>query len=357
VQSTVAPVRSEWARGGSLAAAIAPSSQELTRARRRLHWHALLIVALVAGSYWMLVVATTSVLVKILSAAVLVIGLTATATQVFHDGNHASFSTSRLVNRLAAYTGDLLGGSSWVWRFKHNNLHHGNTNIGGVDSDIEQSPFARLTREQPWHPWHRYQHLYMWVLYGFVTLRWLLIDDFTDLHNRGIGGHDFPTHPRRRDVASIFCGKLIHVGWAIALPLVFHSWWVVLVFYVAISWTVGLLLATMFQLAHCTELVGFPAAEQSRRGDDFAAHQLCTTADVDCRTAQGRSAVHWLMGGLDYQVEHHLAPRLPHTVYPLVARRLRGACAEQGLHVISHDSVWQAVRSHGRWLKRMGVRP
>ena len=120
---------------------------------------------------------------------------------------------------------------------------------------------------------------------------------------------------------------------------------------------VGLLLATMFQLAHCIEMAEFHTAEAPRRGSDFVGHQLRTTVDVHCRTKLGGRALHWLMGGLDFQVEHHLAPRLPHTVYPLVAERLGRACAKQQLTIHSHATPWQAIKSHGRWLKLMGSRP
>ncbi len=95
--------------------------------------------------------------------------------------------SSPFVNRLAAYTGDLMGASSWIWRFKHNNLHHGNTNVDGIDMDIAQAPFVKLTPSQVWHPWHRFQHVYMWLLYGFLTLQWFLISDFADLVGRGGG--------------------------------------------------------------------------------------------------------------------------------------------------------------------------
>jgi linoleoyl-CoA desaturase len=341
----------------SLTEAVRPSLRELIVARRYLHLKAVVIAVLSLASYWVLVATSWSVLEKIAATLVLVVSLTAAATCVFHDGNHAAFSTSRLVNRLAGYTGDLLGASSWIWRFKHNNLHHGNTNMVGIDADIDQAPFARLAPAQPWRPWHRYQHLYMWVLYGFLTLQWFLISDFVDLKNHGIANQRFARQPRRRDIVMIAVGKLLHIGWAIALPLAYHRWWIVLTFYLAISWTVGLLLATMFQLAHCAQLAEFPAIDTARRGPDFIAHQLRTTVDVHCRTKLGARALHWLMGGLDYQIEHHLAPRLPHTVYPLVAKRLRRACTECHLTLHSHATPWQAVRSHARWLKAMGARP
>ena len=340
-----------------LTEAVRPSATELASARRRLHAKAVFIFALAAGSYWSLVVRPSSIVEKIAASMILIIALTATATCVFHDGNHASFSTHRAINRLAGYTGDLLGASSWIWRFKHNNLHHGNTNMVGIDADIDQAPFARLAPAQPWRPWHRYQHLYMWVLYGFLTLQWFLIYDFIDLINRGIGLQKISRQPRRRDIGMIALGKALHAGWAIALPLAYHRWWVVLTFYLAISWSVGLLLATMFQLAHCAQLAAFPPSDTPRRGQDFVAHQLRTTVDVHCRTKIGGRALHWVMGGLDFQVEHHLAPRLPHTVYPLVAERLNRACDECQLTVHSHATPWRAIASHARWLKAMGTRP
>jgi linoleoyl-CoA desaturase len=357
MQTIQAPVEQPVDDQLALTQSVRPSSKELAIARRQLHLKALVIAVIAVGSYWLLVVPQSSVLSKVLAAMVLVVALTASATCVFHDANHASFSTSRTVNRLAGFTGDILGASSWIWRFKHNNLHHGNTNVVGFDADIEQAPFARLTPDQQWHRWHRYQHLYMWVLYGFLTLQWFLISDFLDLKNHGVGDHRFPRPLRRRDLAMLAVGKIVHVGWAIALPLVYHRWWVVLTFYLAISWSVGLLLATMFQLAHCTELAEFPGDDVPRRGPDFVAHQLRTTVDVHCRTKLGGQVLHWVMGGLDFQVEHHLAPRLPHTVYPLVSERLGRACAEQDLIVQSHASPWQAIKSHAKWLKLMGTRP
>ena len=144
------PVRSTVVETMSLMSAIAPTAREVVTARRRLHLKASIIGAASVGSYWLLVIAESALVVRLASAVALVLALTAAATCVFHDGSHGAFSTSRRINRLAGYTGDLLGASSWVWRFKHNNLHHGNTNVVGVDADVDQAPFARLATLQPW---------------------------------------------------------------------------------------------------------------------------------------------------------------------------------------------------------------
>ncbi len=337
----------------SLAQVIMPTAAEVTVGRRRAQAKALFIVALTGASYYGLVIADRGIWTALVCAATLVVAVTAVATCIMHDANHGALVRSPRLNRTVGYSADLLGASSWLWRFTHNNLHHGNTNIDGVDSDISQAPWARLTPDQPWRRWHRYQHLYMWFLYGFLALKWLVFGDFSNFLRGGVGPQAFRQRPRRRDIAVMLVGKASHLTWAIAIPLLLHPWWVVLAFYLACSWLVGLLLAIIFQLAHCVDNVEAVAGDEPRRGAAFELHQLRTTVDIRTRSA----ALRWLMGGLDHQIEHHLAPRLPHTLYPLLARRLRVACDERGLTYREHPTFTAAVQSHVRWLRQMGRPP
>jgi linoleoyl-CoA desaturase len=340
------------ARARSLSAAVTPSAAEIRGARRSLHAKALVIATLALGSYWGLVVADVSVLVRLGCAAVLVVAAVGVATGIMHDANHDAFSRSRRVNRIVGCTLDLLGGSSWLWRFKHNHLHHANTNVMGVDSDIDQGPIARMAPEQPWRRWHRYQHIYMWPVYGLLAIRWFLVADFKNLLSNRIGAQPLKVDKRFRHVAGMVAGKLAHLTWALAIPLALNPWWGVLCFYLACSWATGFVLATTFQVAHCVGEADFvePAAE--RRGPSFQLHQLRTTVNVRCG-AFARS-VRWLIGGLDHQIEHHLAPRLPHTIHPLVRVRLESVCSQHHLPYRVHASAWQALRAHGRWLRAMG---
>ncbi len=341
------------APSASLSQVIMPTAHEVTVGQRRAQAKAVFIVALTVASYYGLVIADRGLWTALACAATLIVAVTAVATCIMHDANHGALTRSARLNRVVGYSADLLGASSWLWRFTHNNLHHGNTNVDGVDSDISQSPWARLTPDQPWRRFHRYQHLYMWFLYGFLALKWLVFGDFSNFLRGGVGPQAFRQPPRRRDIAVMIIGKLSHLTWALAIPLLLHPWWIVLAFYLACSWVVGLLLAIIFQLAHCVDNVDAVAADEPRRGAAFELHQLRTTVDVDTRFA----GLRWLMGGLDHQIEHHLAPRLPHTLYPLLARRLRAACAERGLTYRVHPTFTAAVRSHVRWLRQMGRRP
>ena len=339
----------------SLRAAVTPSPAEIRHARRVLHVKSVVICALAGVSYWGLVVADSPVLVRLACAAVLVLAAVGVATSMMHDANHGAFSRSRRVNRTVGCTLDLLGGSSWLWRFKHNRLHHANTNVMGIDSDIDQGPIARLAPEQPWRRWHRYQHIYMWPVYGLLAVRWFLVADFKNLLSKRIGAQPLPVETRVRQVVGLVAGKLVHLTWAIAIPLALHPWWGVLCFYLACSWATGFVLATTFQVAHCVDKADFVEATAERRGPHFQIHQLRTTVNVRCGVVARTGR--WVIGGLDHQIEHHLAPHLPHTIHPLLRGRLERACAQEHLPYRVHASAWQALCSHGRWLKAMGRAP
>jgi linoleoyl-CoA desaturase len=344
------PVDTSRRLSAAAIAACRPDPATSRRAVRRLRAKTVLIGAMVFTSYLGLMFVADGPLLALPLAAMLVVALVATGTGVMHDANHGAFGKPRAINTTLAFTADVLGASSWFWRHKHNGLHHGNTNVVGVDTDIEQMPFARLAPAQPWKPWHRYQHIYMWPLYGFMAIR-MLLSDVAGLFDR----RSSPRRPTPRDVVELVAGKLLHIAWAIAIPMVFHPWWLVLTFYMCCSWTIGLILAVFFQLAHCNDLVGFAEASTPRRGGDFSAHQLETTANV--HTSGISRPVGWLMGGLNHQIEHHLAPGVPHPAYPAMADCVRDVCQrhEIGYHV--HPSFWSGIRSHTRWLRQMGDRP
>lgn len=333
-------------------AACKPDPAVVRRAVRRLRAKTLMIGSMVFGSYVGLVFIADRPAMALPFAAVLIVALVATGTAVMHDANHGAFGRPRWLNQTLAFTADVLGASSWFWRHQHNGIHHGNTNVVGIDADIEQMPFARLAPAQPWKPWYRFQHIYMWPLYGFLTLRMLLLD-FTGLFTRRIGSQELPRGPKRRDVIELFAGKALHLSWALILPMLFHRWWIVLVFYFACSWTVGLVLATFFQLAHCNDLVGFADLDAPRRGHDFSIHQLETTANV--HTGGISRPVGWLMGGLNHQIEHHLAPGVPHPAYPAMADSVRNVCERRGIRYHVHPTFRAAVASHARWLRLMGT--
>lgn len=331
------------------------TATEIRHARRRLHLKALCIAALGLTSYSLLVILPSPWWLQALSFIALVHAVLATATGIMHDSAHSAFSSRRWVNSTVSYSADLLGASSMLWKLQHNVLHHRHTNVEGKDGDIDQMPFARLAPSQPLKSLHRFQHLYLWFLYGFLTLRWFVAGDW-------VGLASYRRNPETRrgvtawGIVRMALGKVAHASWALVIPFFFHPWWCVVLVYLAASYAVGFVLAVTFQVAHCVSEADFIAEDPGLlKGDAIVIHQLATTVDVAPRTRFARAWVSFVCGGLHYQVEHHVAPRTPHTAYPLLQKRLKALAASSGLTHKTFPSVASAIRAHARHLRRMGT--
>ncbi|KGI78723.1 linoleoyl-CoA desaturase [Oleiagrimonas soli] len=273
---------------------------------------------------------------------------------IMHDGGHLAYSKRRWVNRLMAMTLDLVGGSSYIWQWKHGRFHHTWVNVDGHDSDIDLGVLARLSPGQRRRPWHRWQHLYLWPLYAVTVLRWHLYGDFRDLLTGTIGTRSF-ARPRGADLAVFVLGKLAFFMLAFGLPLLFHPWTAVVAGYAVVAAVSGLLLALVFQMAHVVEAAAFPTpvGEAPHLDTPWAVHQLHTTVNF----APHNRVLSWLIGGLNFQVEHHLFPHIAHVHYPAVARVVERTCREFGLPYHVSPSFAASIASHYRWLHRMSLRP
>lgn len=284
-------------------------------------------------------------------AVLLGLSLAAVGFNIQHDGGHRAYSEHRWINQSAALTLDLLGGSSYIWARKHNAIHHSYTNITGYDDDLNVGFLGRLSPHQQRLKFHRLQHGYLWVLYGFLPIKWHLYDDFRDVLTGRIGAHRF-SRPRGWDLATFIGGKLAFFSLAFGLPLLLHPLWLVLTFYAAASFVEGLVLSVVFQLAHCVEEAEFPLphADTGRMESSWAVHQVETTVDF----APCSRLLSWFVGGLNFQIEHHLFPQICHIHYPALAPLVQQTCQEFGLRYAVNKSFRAGVASHFRWLRRMG---
>jgi linoleoyl-CoA desaturase len=246
-----------------------------------------------------------------------------------------------------------VGASSYLWRFKHNVHHHTYANIDGMDADLDARPFLRLAPSQPRHALHRYQHLYAWLLYGVLAVKWWFVDDVVDLVRGRIGQLAFP-RPRGGELAAVLAGKAVFVGWAVVVPaLVFRSGWVVPLFLLG-AFTLGVVLSAVFQLAHTV-----PGAEvhvavpgEQRMPTGWAEHQVRATVDF----APSNRLLGWYVGGLNFQVEHHLFPEVCHTHYPALARMVEATCLAHGIPYRSERTLRGAIAAHYRYLRALGRR-
>ena len=312
-------------------------------------------VVLLAGfavSYTLLVFVDQTWWQGLLLAVLLGLSAAGIGLNIQHDGGHQAYSNHPLVDKLMAMTLELIGGSSHLWRWKHVVLHHTFVNITGHDTDIDLGLLARLTPHQRRLPYHRWQHLYLWPLYGLLAIKWQLLDDFRKLISGRISNQPFPG-PKGRELVIFIAGKAIFFTMAFGIPLLFHSIGVVLLYYGVAGLVAGMALSVVFQVAHCVEEAEFPLPreETGRVEHAWAIHQAETTVDF----ARRSRVVAWLIGGLNFQIEHHLFPRLCHVNYPAISKLVEETCREFGIKYTEHRSFRAGLASHFRWLRRMGM--
>ena len=321
---------------------------------RRMYLKTACILSWTAASYLSLVFLANTWWLAVPLAISLGLSMAAVGFNIQHDGSHHSYSVNRWVNRLMAMTLDLLGGSSYVWARKHNLVHHSYSNITGHDDDINIGFFGRLSPHQKQLKIHRVQHFYLWALYGLLPIKWQLYDDFRDVILGRIGEYRFP-RPKGWDLFVFVAGKLTFFSLAFVIPLQLHAASNVLLLYLLASFAQGVLLSVVFQMAHCVEEAAFPmpSQESGRMETCWAVHQVESTVDF----ARDNRLLSWIIGGLNFQIEHHLFPRVCHIHYPAISELVEQTCKEYGVKYVAHGTFRAGLRSHFRWLRQMGSTP
>ena len=327
-----------------------------TGRRQRDCWQMYLKAAIVMASlaipYWLLVFAAHAWWQSVPLAVLIGFAAAGVGFNIQHDGGHHAYSDRRWINKLMAMTLDFIGGSSYLWHWKHGVIHHTYVNVTGHDSDLNLGIFGRVTPHQRRFAFHRWQHLYLWPLYGCLAIRWQLIDDFRRLIAGRIGSHRI-RRPRGTDLVILVAGKATFFAWAFGVPLLFHPVSAVLVHYAIAALVLGTTLSVVFQVAHCVEEAAFPPASAGTRRIEraWAIHQVETAVDF----ARPSRIAAWLLGGLNFQIEHHLFPRISHVNYPAISTVMEQTCRDFGVVYTEHQSFWHGVTAHFRWLRRMGM--
>jgi linoleoyl-CoA desaturase len=279
-------------------------------------------------------------------------GLTAAiGFNVMHDGGHGSFSNSKFWNKIAAFSVNGLGASMLMWNNKHNIIHHTYTNIDGVDDDIEIKPLLRMCPTQKKYKAHRFQHFYVWFLYSLLLIIWVFLTDYQKYFKQKVG-----IVPIKKmsmfDHFAFWIAKIGYYFMMIALPIYmvgFTNW---LVGFLILSMFAGFVLSIVFQLAHTVEETAFPTpVDNNNIENEWAIHQVETTANF----ATKNKLISWLVGGLNFQIEHHLFPKISHVHYPEISKIIKKTCEEFDVKYIEYKRMRDAVISHALHLKKMGV--
>ena len=282
------------------------------------------------------------------------LGMAGIGLSIMHDANHGSYSKNKQVNSALGFLLNLIGGYHVNWKIQHNVLHHTYTNIDGHDEDISK-PIMRFSPDQERKPIFKYQIFYAPFLYGLMTIYWLLSKDFEQAvkyQKRGLLKAQGLTWTQA--VLSILFNKLWYIGLFIVLPLVFlpFPWWQIMLGFLTMHIICGLILAFIFQPAHVVGETEFFSTEKSMTMENsFAIHQLLTTSNY---AYKGRM-FSWFVGGLNFQIEHHLFPNICHVHYRDLSPIVKRTALEFNLPYHHHPTFLGALSSHFKLLNDLGT--
>jgi linoleoyl-CoA desaturase len=310
------------------------------------------ILALTFVPYGLILSGWFSGPVMLLLAAVSGVGIAGVGFSIAHDALHGAYSDNPRVNRLLGLSMDLVGGSGYLWKITHNIIHHTYTNIHGTDEDLAVSPLLRLSPHADRRWYHRYQHVYALGLYCLTTMFWVFIKDFKYLLQRDLGPYTDRRHSVK-DVATLLGWKVVYYGWSVVIPLVVidRPWWQIVLGILVAHLVAGFALGIVFQLAHVIEETAHPEPDAAgAMPDSWGVHEMETTANFGPRSRLLR----WYVGGLNYQIEHHLFPRVCSIHYPAISPIVQRLAAKHGLPYHSHETFVGAIGSHLRTLRRLG---
>jgi linoleoyl-CoA desaturase len=282
------------------------------------------------------------------------IGMSGIGLSVMHDANHGAYSRHAWVNNLVGYSLNFLGGNSMNWRIQHNVLHHSFTNVDGHDEDIEPKGALRFSPHQPHKPMHRYQHIYAWALYSLMTIMWVTIKEFRQLKR---WKHEGLLEAQGRS----YNGLMIEMGlckigyylYILVLPLAVSPvhWGLTVSGFIIMQLIAGLILSLVFQPAHVVPSSEYPLPDESGNLEStWAIHQLATTANF----APKNRLLSWFVGGLNFQIEHHLFPNVCHVHYKKISPIVKQTALEFGLPYHESPTFRKALVEHAKQLYDLG---
>jgi len=296
----------------------------------------------------------SQVLINLALWLLLGIGVAGIGMSIMHDANHGAYSKNRKVNQYLGYLLNILGGYAAIWKIQHNVLHHSYTNITGLDDDIAPGKVLRFSPDEKHYKAHRFQHFYAWFFYGLMTLLWITTKEYKQIFRYNKQGL---LDTRKKSFKQFFIEmtalKIAYYVFALAIPLYFSpiAWWMTSLFFIASHFVVGFILGVVFQPAHVMPDSKFPKPQpDGSMENNWAVHQLLTTNNF----APKSKIFSWYVGGLNFQIEHHLFPNICHIHYKKIAAIVQKTANEFNIPYHVYPTFLSALKNHGKMLKMLG---
>ena len=282
------------------------------------------------------------------------LGMAGIGMGVMHDANHGAYSKNKNVNKWIGKIVNLIGGYAVTWKVQHNVLHHSYTNVHGYDEDISPIGIMRFSPNAKLRKIHKYQHYYVWFFYSLMTLSWVTTKDFQQLFRyKKMNLTKLENEKFTPLLIELVISKIFYYTTLIVLPILILpiSWWWIPIFAVLKNLISGFVLAIVFQPAHVVPETDFvQPSEDNLIDNNFAIHQMETTANF----APKSRILNWFVGGLNYQVEHHLFPNICHVHYKKISKIVRETAEEFNVPYNTHKTFLTALLYHTRMIKSLG---
>ncbi|MDX2174161.1 MAG: acyl-CoA desaturase [Bacteroidota bacterium] len=322
-----------------------------TKANFAMVFKTIVLISLYIVPYILILMVPMSGLVALGLVVLMGIGIAGVGMGVMHDACHGAYSKKHWVNNLLAGSLYLLGSNVLNWKIQHNVLHHTYTNISGLDEDINEKGPIRLAEQSPLKWYHRYQFIYAFLFYGLMTIS-MLTNDFTRLISYNKAGLIKSQNKKLgKEFLLMFFRKIVYLSLILGLPmwLTDFKWYHILLGFFVMHWVASIILSFVFQMAHVVEGAEQPVGESDIQ-TEWHIHQLKTTSDF----ARNNKFLNWYVGGLNFQIEHHLFPNICHIHYTKIAPIVERTAKEFGIPYNLKPSFRSALSSHITRLKELG---
>ena len=255
-----------------------------TKGNLKLYIKSAIIVTLMIVNYiWLVFFTPDHFLMSLALCSTLGFLFAAIGFNIMHDGAHGSYSEKNWLNKAMSYSLDILGGSSYMWHFKHNVAHHSFTNILEMDEDIHIRPFIRTNVNQKRFGIHRFQHIYGLPLYSLSYGIWIFVNDYSKYFKRRIAHSVVIPKMTLQQNLQFWLTKVLYLAIFIAIPIWQVGLLKTVLGYSLLVIVCGILVGITFQLAHVNGEVEFvaPEGESFVVENEWAIHQINTTANFN----------------------------------------------------------------------------
>ena len=282
------------------------------------------------------------------------LGMAGIGMNIMHDALHGTYSDNRRLTKIMGYSINIIGASAEIWKVQHNVLHHTYTNVTDVDDDLNASALLRFSPDKPKLKVHRFQYLYVWFFYGLMSLVWVTVRDYLRIGRYKKLGFFSKGNEFKNEIIKASGWKALYFIYGLALPMIMvpQPWWMVFLAFLSMHFVTGFILSVVFQTAHVMPSSEFPQPDdEGMIGGNWSVHQLATT----CNYAPKSRIFSWLIGGLNYQIEHHLMPNVCHVHYRKLSPLVRRLAEKHGMPYYTKRTFLHALYAHMQMLKTLGA--